>query len=78
MEHAVRARLLLLAPQLLDLGPELGDLIAVGLVLVGQLALVASCFCILASSEGVCFAGLGLQLALQFLGVSLFAGLVLL
>jgi hypothetical protein len=31
-----------------------------------------------ASSEGVCFAGLGLQLALQAIGVSFLASLVLL
>ena len=42
MEHVVRRSLLFLAPQVLDLGPELRNLIAVGMLLVGQLPLVAS------------------------------------
>jgi hypothetical protein len=42
MEHALSRRLLLLPPQLLNLGPELRHLIAMGMLLVGQLPLVAS------------------------------------
>lgn len=78
VEHVVRRGLVLLAPQPLDLGREGGKLIAVELVLVGQLALVSAQFGVMASSERVCFASLGLQLGLDVVGISLLARLLLL
>lgn len=78
VEHVVGADLLLLAAQLLNLGPELRDLIAVGLLLAGQLALVSAQFGIVASAESVCLASLGLQFALDVVGVSPLACLFLL
>jgi hypothetical protein len=78
VEHVVRSGLLLLAPQLLDLSPELRNLIAVELLLFGQLALVSAQLGVMASSKGVCFAGFCLELALQVFGISLLASLLLL
>ena len=78
VEHVVRGGLLSLTPQLLNLNPELRNLVAVELLLVDQLALVSAQFGIVAPSEGICFARLGLQLALQVFGVSLLASLLLL
>lgn len=48
------------------------------LLLVGQLALVSSGFGIVASPQGVCFSRLGLQLALELVGLPPLARLVLL
>lgn len=78
VEHGVGGGLLLLAAQGLDLSPQLRQLVAVVLLLVGQLALVSAQLGIVAASDGVCFARLGLQLGLEVLGLSPLAGLFLL
>ena len=78
VEHGVGGRLLLFAAQGLDLSPQLRQLVAVVLLLVGQLALVSAQLGIVAASNGVCFARLGLQLVLEVLGLSSLAGLFLL
>ena len=78
IEHVVRLHRLLLAPQLLHLGTQLGQLGAVRLLLVRQLALVFAIFGIVAPSKGIGLARLGLELPLQLLSLSLLARLVLL
>lgn len=78
VKHVVCGGVLFLTTQLVDLGAQLCKLVAVELLLVGQLALMSTQFGIVAAAEGVCFARLGLQLGLEVLGVPPFAGLVLL
>lgn len=78
VEYIVRLGLLLLTPQLLDLGSHLGQLGAVQLLLVGNLALIFSTVGIVAASEGVCLAGFCLELSLQVVGLFLLARLLLL
>ena len=78
VEHGVGGGLLLLAAQGLDLSPQLRELIAVVLLLVGQLALVSAQLGIVAAADGVCLPRLGLQLILEVLGLSPLAGLFLL
>ena len=78
VEHGVGGGLLLLAAQGLDLSPQLRQLVAVVLLLVGQLALVPAQLGIVATADGVCLARLGLQLGLEVLGLSPLAGLLLL
>lgn len=55
VEHVVGSGLLFLAAQLLDLSVELRKLMAMDLLLVGQLALVCAQLGIVASSEGIGF-----------------------
>jgi hypothetical protein len=78
VEHGVGGGLLLLAAQGLNLSPQLRKLVAVVLLLVGQLALVSAQLGIVAASDGVCFTRLGLQLVLEVLGLSSLTGLFLL
>ena len=78
VEHGVGGGLLLLAAQGVDLSPQLRKLVAMVLLLVGQLALVPAQLGIVAASDGVCFARLGLQLVLEVVGLFPLAGLFLL
>jgi hypothetical protein len=78
VEHVVRLRLLLLAPESLDLGSHLGQLGVVQLLLVGDSTLISAGLSIVAASEGIRLSGLGLQLALQVVGLFSLARLLLL
>ena len=78
VEHVVRLCLLLLAPQPLDLGAHLGQLGAVQLLLLGDLALILLRLIVAASSECVGLAGFGLQPFLELCGLFPLARLLLL
>jgi hypothetical protein len=78
VEHVVRLRLLLLASESLNLSSHLGQLGAVHLLLVGDSALILAGFGIVTASEGICLSRLGLQLALQVVGLFSLARLLLL